>query len=122
MRIAHYYSGEAPGTSMAGEKYQKGLYQALLDRFQSLEASHARLREQLDELVKQKRIKKEEMEAVASDYDWGRLPGLFTLHDGESLQESFGVHGPLCLRVQSLFWGDHILVCVCGKEKNFMKS
>lgn len=42
------------------------------------------------------------------------------LHDGESLQESFGVHGPRYSRVQSFFWGDHILVCACvakTKEK-----
>ena len=36
-----------------------------------------------------------------------------TLRDGESLPESFGLHGPRCSRVQSFFWGDHILVCVC---------
>lgn len=77
MRIAHHYSGEAPGPSMANDESQTGLYQALVDRCQSLEASQARLREQLDELVKEKKIKKEEMEVVASDYGWGCLPGLF---------------------------------------------
>ncbi|KAF3965836.1 hypothetical protein CMV_010019 [Castanea mollissima] len=83
MRIAQAFSGEAQGTSMAGDKSETALYQALLDRFQSLEASHERLREQFDELVQEnnKVIKNKEVDddmvGSYSDSRWGCFPGFF---------------------------------------------
>ena len=58
---------------MAGDKSETALYQALVDRFQSLEASHERLREQFDELVQEnnKIIKNKEVDddMVGSNLD-----------------------------------------------------
>ena len=58
---------------MAGDKSEFSLYQALVDRFQSLEASHERLREQFDELVQEnnKIIKNKEVDddMVGSNLD-----------------------------------------------------
>ncbi|KAM3735041.1 hypothetical protein ACB098_10G061500 [Castanea mollissima] len=68
---------------MAGDKSETALYQALLDRFQSLEASHERLREQFDELVQEnnKVIKNKEVDddmvGSYSDSRWGCFPGFF---------------------------------------------
>ena len=68
---------------MARDKSETALYQALVDRFQSLEASHERLREQFDELVQEnnKIIKNKEVDddMVGSDLDsrWVCFPGFF---------------------------------------------
>ena len=68
---------------MAGDKSETALYQALVDRFQSLEASHERLREQFDKLVQEnnKIIKNKEVDddMVGSDSDsrWVCFPGFF---------------------------------------------
>uniref|UniRef100_A0A7N2LIN3 Uncharacterized protein n=1 Tax=Quercus lobata TaxID=97700 RepID=A0A7N2LIN3_QUELO len=68
---------------MAGDKSEIALYQALVDRFQSLEASLERLREQFDELVQEnnKIIKNKEVDddMVGSDSDsrWVCFPGFF---------------------------------------------
>ena len=68
---------------MAGDKLETALYQALVDRFQSLEASHERLREQFDKLVQEnnKIIKNKEVDddMVGSDSDsrWVCFPGFF---------------------------------------------
>ena len=88
MRIAHPYSGEPPATSMAGENSSSSsqrLYQALVDRCQRLQQSHAWLTEKLRDLMQQKmkKIKSEEDLAgmtsdsgdVTSDYP---LPGYFS--------------------------------------------
>ncbi|XP_040987820.1 uncharacterized protein LOC121235540 [Juglans microcarpa x Juglans regia] len=84
MRIAHPTSaGEAPGTSMDVDESQTSLYRALVDRCQSLEASHSRLREQLDELVQEIKTNKEEremevgIEEVGLDSWCGGFPGFF---------------------------------------------
>ena len=68
---------------MARDKSETALYQALVDWFQSLEASHERLREQFDELVQEnnKIIKNKEVgdDMVGSDSDsrWVCFPGFF---------------------------------------------
>lgn len=79
MRIAQPFSGEAQGTSMAGgDESEAGLYRVLVDRFQSLEASHARMREQFDELVQEKKmVKNKEVDMVGSDSGWSCFPGFF---------------------------------------------
>jgi hypothetical protein len=120
MRIAHPYSGEAPGTSMAGEESQTGLYRALVDRCQSLEASQTRLREELDELVKEeKKIEKEEMEMVASDYGWGCLPGLFvTGNPYRKVLDCMGhaVHVCRASSGEIIYW--YVCVCVSVAKRN----
>ncbi|KAF5478321.1 hypothetical protein F2P56_004887 [Juglans regia] len=85
MRIAHPTSaGEAPVTSMDVDESQTSLYmRALVDRCQSLEASHSRLKEQLDELVQEIKKNKEEremevgIEEVGLDSWCGGFPGFF---------------------------------------------
>ncbi|XP_042950666.1 kinase suppressor of Ras 1 isoform X2 [Carya illinoinensis] len=86
MRIAHPTSaGESPGTSMDVDESQTSLYRALVDRCQSLEASHSRLREQLDKLVqeiktnkKKREILKVGVEEIGLDSWWpGGFPGFF---------------------------------------------
>ncbi|XWS48964.1 hypothetical protein CRYUN_Cryun13aG0122600 [Craigia yunnanensis] len=52
--------------SMAGDESVASLYRVLVDRCLSLEASHAKLREELDELVQKDKRKTDEM-VVASD-------------------------------------------------------
>lgn len=119
MRIAHPYSGEAPGTSMAGDESQMGLYRALADRCQSLEASHTRLREQLDELMKETKIRKEEMEMEASDYSWGCLPGLFvTGNPYRKVLDCMGhaVHVCRASSGEIVYW--YVCVCVSVAKRN----
>lgn len=67
---------------MAGDKSETAMYQALVDRFQSLEASHERLRKQFDEMVQENKITKNkevDYDMVGSDSDsrWGCFPGFF---------------------------------------------
>jgi hypothetical protein len=56
------------------------LYRVLVDRCSSLEASHARLKQQLSELTEaDEKRKKNNSEAMAmSDARWGCIPGYFT--------------------------------------------
>ncbi|KAL5815372.1 hypothetical protein ACOSQ3_026157 [Xanthoceras sorbifolium] len=73
------------GNQMAGdEPADRSLYQVLLDRFQSLAASHAELREELDELLLQEKRKNEVVTSdcgeVMSDSDLGCVPGYY--HEG----------------------------------------
>jgi hypothetical protein len=99
MRIAQPFSGEAQGTSMArGDESEAGLYRVLVDRFQSLEASHARMREQFDELVQEKKmVKNKEVDMVGSGFRVELLSGV--LCGWESLQKRVGTHGSCCSRV-----------------------
>ena len=96
---------------MAGDKSETAMYQALVDRFQSLEASHERLRKQFDEMVQENKITKNkevDYDMVGSDSDsrWGCFPGFF------------GAGGPYRSVLENMghaihvFWGDHIPVCM----------
>lgn len=51
-----------------------GLYRVLADRFHSLEASHAKLKEEVDELLQEKR-KADDLSTL--DSIWGYVPGFF---------------------------------------------
>ena len=83
-----------------------------MDQFQSLEASHKRLREQFDELVQEnnKIIKNKEVDddmvGSNSNLGWVCFPGFF------------GAGGPYRSVLENMghaihvFWGDHIPVCM----------
>ncbi|KAA8521989.1 hypothetical protein F0562_012697 [Nyssa sinensis] len=69
---------------MEADESQDSLYRVLVDRFQSLEASHAKLREQFDVLAQEqnnRKIKEDEWSdsgQVASYSGWGFVPGMFS--------------------------------------------
>ncbi|KAI8019865.1 hypothetical protein LOK49_LG04G02786 [Camellia lanceoleosa] len=70
-------------TVMAAEEPPppRNMYRVLLDRFQSLEASHARLRQQFDVLVEEKRLNEHgssDSGDTTSNYRWGPLRGVFS--------------------------------------------
>lgn len=121
MRIAQAFSGEAQGTSMAGDKSEIALHQALVDRFQSLEASHERLREQFDELVQEnnKIIKNKEVDddmvGSYSDSNWGCFPGFFGAGGPyRSVLEHMGhaVHVCTASSGEIIYWYVCIYVCM----------
>lgn len=121
MRIAQAFSGEAQGTSMAGDKSEIALHQALVDRFQSLEASHERLREQFDELVQEsnKIIKNKEVDddmvGSYSDSRWGCFPGFFGAGGPyRSVLEHMGhaVHVCTASSGEIIYWYVCIYVCM----------
>ncbi|XP_043811775.1 uncharacterized protein LOC110628157 isoform X2 [Manihot esculenta] len=80
----------SPPTHMAGDHSASSLYRVLADRCLNLEASHAKLEEELRELVeekkKEKKITNDTSEAIVmpdsdkatSDSGWGCVPGFFT--------------------------------------------
>ncbi|KAL7188809.1 hypothetical protein ACSBR1_038627 [Camellia fascicularis] len=70
-------------TVMAAEEPPppRNMYRVLLDRFQSLEASHTRLRQQFDVLVEEKRLNEHgssDSGDTTSYYGWGPLRGVFS--------------------------------------------
>lgn len=72
-----------------GEGDQSVMYRVLVDRFQSLEASHSKLREQFAVLVQEQQQQgkgrggsgggcgRESSGMVEVDSDWGHVPGYF---------------------------------------------
>ncbi|RDX98674.1 putative serine/threonine-protein kinase SIS8, partial [Mucuna pruriens] len=80
MRIAHLRSrsGAAPATSMSGEEREIGALQALADRCRSLEEKQAKLREEFDELVQEKKkLTVRDDNEVIADSTAGFLSGFF---------------------------------------------
>ncbi|CAI9759409.1 unnamed protein product [Fraxinus pennsylvanica] len=67
----------------ADEPRGPSLYQLLVDRFKSLEASHEKLKEQLNLLAQEKKTRNSNSEGIIQeeqwmpDHGWGRIPGAF---------------------------------------------
>ncbi|CAK9141839.1 unnamed protein product [Ilex paraguariensis] len=67
-----------------GEKSENILYRALVDRFRSLEASHAKLREQLNVLVQEQGVKNSRDDGTSDSGEvtlytgWPCVPGVFS--------------------------------------------
>ncbi|KAH9777721.1 PAS domain-containing protein tyrosine kinase family protein [Citrus sinensis] len=81
---------------MAGDESGPSLYRDLLDRFEGLEAGHAKLREELNDLLLQEKKKNDDVDEVAttsdSDAAWSStLPGCFNeVGPYRSVLESMG--------------------------------
>jgi len=113
---------------MAGDKSETALYQALADRFQSLEASHERLREQFDEVVQENKITKNkevDYDMVGSDSDsrWGCFPGFFGAGGPyRSVLENMGhaVHVCRASSGEIIYWYVCIYMSFC-MQSDFMK-
>ena len=113
---------------MAGDKSETAMYQALVDRFQSLEASHERLRKQFDEMVQENKITKNkevDYDMVGSDSDsrWGCFPGFFGAGGPyRSVLENMGhaVHVCRASSGEIIYWYVCIYMSFC-MQRDFMK-
>lgn len=94
-----------PAQAMAENESETSLYEVLLDRFKNLELSHAELREQLDQLVREreevdgkKEDEEEEEEETSSDHGtfspdsgWALRPGILRMRNAyRNVLESMG--------------------------------
>lgn len=97
---------------MAGDESGPNLYRDLVDRFEILEASHAKLREELNDLLLQEKRKNDDVDEVAttsgSDAAWGStLPGRFDeVGPYRSVLESMGhaVHVCTASSEDIIYW------------------
>ncbi|XP_057978350.1 uncharacterized protein LOC131164855 [Malania oleifera] len=73
---------EVSSRAMDASGSRSAQYRVLLDRFRSLEASHARLKEELEALIKEKGMGDEESSdsgETSPEYGWGNMPGCFSV-------------------------------------------
>ncbi|KAH9777719.1 PAS domain-containing protein tyrosine kinase family protein [Citrus sinensis] len=97
---------------MAGDESGPSLYRDLLDRFEGLEAGHAKLREELNDLLLQEKKKNDDVDEVAttsdSDAAWSStLPGCFNeVGPYRSVLESMGhaVHVCTASSEDIIYW------------------
>ncbi|KAL9433619.1 hypothetical protein AB3S75_028447 [Citrus x aurantiifolia] len=97
---------------MAGDESGPSLYRDLLDRFESLEAGHAKLREELNDLLSQEKRKNDDVDEVATTSDSGAawsstLPGCFNeVGPYRSVLESLGhaVHVCTASSEDIIYW------------------
>lgn len=97
---------------MAGDESGPSLYRDLLDRFEGLEAGHAKLREELNDLLLQEKRKNDDVDEVATTSDSGAawsstLPGCFNeVGPYRSVLESMGhaVHVCTASSEDIIYW------------------